>query len=78
MAAPSVSVPCGISQDRPCRPSDQATAECTSPADSQYRAFYLGAHDLGPGSSIWVQPNGIGAYGEVKATYVDRVFLRRG
>ena len=40
-----------------------------------YRTFDLGVHELGPGSTIWVQPNGAGSYGEVTATCVDRLFL---
>ena len=40
-----------------------------------YRTFDLGVHDLGPGSTIWVQPNGAGSYGGITATYVDRLVL---
>ncbi|NLC57114.1 MAG: DUF4838 domain-containing protein [Armatimonadetes bacterium] len=47
-----------------------------SPAEAgHYRTFDLGVRRLTPGAKIWVQPSGAGSFGEVEATWIDRVFL---
>ncbi|MAE64898.1 MAG: hypothetical protein CMJ18_11570 [Phycisphaeraceae bacterium] len=43
--------------------------------DSDYKTFDLGVHNLGHGSTIWLRPNGQGAYGDQAGVWVDRVFL---
>jgi hypothetical protein len=45
------------------------------PCSAEYRTVDLGAHRLEKDATIQVQPQGVGGYGQVKATFVDRLFL---
>ena len=50
-------------------------AACPAAQADGYRTFDLGTHELAAGSTIWVQPNGAGSYGQIEATCIDRMFL---
>ena len=52
-------------------------AECPADKAETYRTFDLGVHRLKKGATIHVQPSGDGSYGQIKTTWVDRVFLIR-
>ncbi len=53
----------------------RALAEFPAGQSDDYRTVELGVFDLKPGSTIWVRPNSEGSFGQVEATYIDRVFL---
>lgn len=40
-----------------------------------YRRVYLGQYELLPGSEILLEPRGTGAFGDVEAVVIDRIFL---
>ena len=47
------------------------------PCGAAYQTVDLGLHRLEKDATIQIQPQGMGAYGQVKATCVDRLFLVR-
>ena len=53
----------------------RVVAECPEEHTNEYRTFDLGVHRLKEGATIQVQPSGAGSYGEIRTTWIDRLFL---